>query len=271
MKDRPFSKTSLFLSLGLSAAFLASFLAAAPQAAGSGAEQQPRLKFEAEKHDFGKVKQGQSVTYEFIFENQGDAPLFIEKVETSCGCTAALLSEKNIAPGKKGKIKSTFDTQGYGGRVTKYIFVESNDPSHPRVELAVTAEVQTPPAPKIELNTYTVDMGLCIEGEEPAARVQVRNIGEIELRVEIAHQDIAFIIDGKAAVFPVKIAAGKSVLLEVRFPPQVKMGQMRDYVLLRSNDPTRSTISLYLNRYVVSKKDLRELFQKYRNLLVDKR
>ncbi|MDH4196742.1 MAG: DUF1573 domain-containing protein [Candidatus Aminicenantes bacterium] len=271
MKARSSSKTSLFLSLGLTVAVLAFVFAAAPLAAGSGAAPQPRLKFEAEKHDFGKVKQGQSVTYEFVFENRGDALLIIEKVETSCGCTAALLSEKNIAPGKKGKIKSTFETQGYGGRVTKYIFVESNDPSSPRVELAVTADVQTPPAPKIELNTYTIDMGLCLEGEEPSARVQVRNIGEIELRVEIAHQDFAFLVDGKAAVFPVKIAAGKSVLLEVRFPPQAKMGQMRDYVLLRSNDPARSTVSLYINRYVVSKRDLRDLFQKYRKLLEDKR
>jgi len=271
MKARWSPQTPLFLSLGLSVALLASVLSAASPAAASGAPAQPRLKFEAEKHDFGKVKQGQSMTYEFVFENLGDAPLVIEKVETSCGCTAALLSEKNIAPGKKGKIKTTFDTQGYGGRVTKFIFVESNDPSHPRVELAVTVDVQTPPAPKIELNTYTVDMGLCIEGEEPSAKVEVYNAGEIELRVEIAHQDIAFSIDGKPAVFPVKVAAGKSFVLEVRFPAQVRMGQMRDYILIRSNDPARATVSLYLNRYVVSKNDLRELFRKYRNLLEDKR
>jgi uncharacterized membrane protein len=271
MKTRPFPKTSLFLSLGLAIAVLAFVLAAAPPAAGSGAAAQPRLKFTAESHDFGKIKQGQSVTFEFVFENQGDAPLNIEKVETSCGCTAALLSEKKIEPGKKGKIKSTFESQGYSGRVTKYIFVESNDPDARRVELTITADVQTPPAPKIELEKYTVDMGLCLEGEEPSVKVQVRNSGEIELRVDIAHQDIAFFVDGKPAVFPVKVAAGKSFELEVKFPVQVRPGQMRDYILLRSNDPARSTVSLYLNRYVVSRRDLRDLFQKYRKILEEKK
>ncbi len=255
----------------MTVALLATALIAAPLAAGSGAAAQPRLKFAVESHDFGKIKQGQSVTFEFVFENQGDAPLVIDKVETSCGCTAALLSEKTIAPGKKGKIKSTFESSGYSGRVTKYIFIESNDPGERRVELSITADVLTPPAPKIELEKYTVDMGLCLEGEEPSVKVQVRNAGEIELRVEIAHQDIAFLVDGKPAVFPVKVAAGKTFELEVKFPVQVRTGQMRDYILLRSNDPARSTVSLYLNRYVVSRKDLRDLFQKYRKILEEKK
>jgi len=271
MKARPSSKASLFVFFSLAIAVLASVLTASPPAPGSGAAKQPRLKFMAESHDFGKVKQGQSMTFEFVFENQGDAPLVIEKVETSCGCTAALLSEKNIEPGKKGKIKSTFDSQGYAGRVTKYIFVESNDPAAPRVELSVSVDVQTPPAPKIDLDRYTIDMGLCLEGEDPSVKVMVRNIGEIELRVEIAHQDIAFFVDGKPAVFPLKVAAGKSFELEIKFPAQVKTGQMRDYILLRSNDPARSTVSVYLNRYVVSKKDLRDLFQRYRKLLEEKK
>ncbi len=268
MKARPSARASLVLSLGLTAALLASVLGAAHTAT-AAATARPRLKFATDKHDFGKVKQGQSVSYEFVFENQGDAPLVIEKVETSCGCTAALLSEKKIEPGKKGKVKATFDTQAYGGRVTKYIFIDSNDPDNPRVELTVSVDIQVPPAPKIELDRYNVEMGLCLEGEEPSAKVKVRNIGEVELRVEIAHQDIGFFVDGKAAVFPVKVAAGKSFELEVKFPPQVKTGLMRDYILIRSNDTTRSTVSLYLSRFVVSKRELRDLFQKYRKILED--
>ncbi len=56
----------------------------------------------------------------------------------------------------------------------------------------------------------------------------------------------------------------------MRFPSQTRPGLQRDYVLVKSNDPVRSTLSIYVSRYVVTRKELQELFVKYGKVLKDK-
>jgi len=223
--------------------------------------------FKETAHDFGKVKQGDVLTYEFVFTNKGEGTLTVERVETSCGCTAALASADKIAPGAEGKIKATLSTHGYQGKFTRYIFFLSNDATAQRRELSVTADIEVPPQARIELDRYNIDMGVVLEGESPSANVLIKNVGERELRVEINQQDLKFYSKGAAISFPLLIAAGGSKELEIVFPPQTKVGSLRDYVLIRSNDALRSTLSVYISRYVVTKKELKDLFNKYKSIL----
>jgi hypothetical protein len=231
-----------------------------------------RAVFQETSHDFGKVKQGEVLTKEFVFRNAGDATLVVERVETTCGCTAALVSADKIGPGKEGKIKVSLDTHGYSGRMTRYVYLISNDAESPRRELSITADIEVPPMPKIELDRYNIDLGLSLEGESPSAKVVIRNIGELELSVEMAHEQVKFFSpNGKAIQFPLMIPAGKSAEVEFRFPPQTRVGSLRDYVIVRSNDTYRSTQTVYFSRYVVTKKDLKDLFIKYKAILDDRR
>ena len=230
----------------------------------------PRAVFKETTHDFGQVKQGDVVTHEFVFKNAGGAPLLVEKVETTCGCTAALVSEKKIAPGKEGKIKTTFDTRGYSGRLSRYIYLISNDGENTRRELSLVADIQVPPSARIDVDRYNLDMGLVLEGESPSALVVIKSGGERELKVEMAHEDVRFFSGGKPLVSPFFLPTGESREVEIRFPPQAKTGVMRDYVLVKSNDPVRSTLSIYVSRYVVSRKELKDLFDKYKSVLKDK-
>ena len=219
---------------------------------------QPRIKFKEPVRDFGRVKAGEILSHEFVFANAGDATLHIKKVTTTCGCTAALLSDERLDPGKQGKIEVKFDTRGYGGRVSKYIFVDSNDPRQARVQLEVAADIEVPPSPKIEINPYNHDAGLLVAGEELRAPLQVMNKGELELRVEFNHRNAAFFVAGKAAPSPLKIAAGKETDVEIRIPTRDRMGTVREYILIKSNDPMRSTLSLYLTGYIISKEQLKD-------------
>ena len=151
--------------------------------------------------DFGKLKQGKVLTHIFAFTNEGDEILKIKRVKTSCGCTAALISNKEIAPGGKGEIKLTYNTRGFQGKNTKYIDVESNDPTHPRKRLAVSAEIEVPPRPRIFLDRYAIDLGLVLENEEVQATTRVKNRGELELRVNCTHKRASFFSGGNGARF----------------------------------------------------------------------
>jgi hypothetical protein len=227
----------------------------------------PRAVYDATSHDFGKVKQGEVVTHEFVFKNEGEAVLVIEKVETTCGCTAALVSEKKIDPGREGRLKTTFDTRGYSGRLSRYVYVVSNDGEDPRREIRLSAEIEVPPSPRIDLDRYNVDMGLCLEGETPTARIVIKSVGQRELKVEAAHESARFFSGGKPLASPFLLPVGESREIEIRFPPQTRPGTQRDYILLKSNDPVRSTLSIYVSRYVITRKELKELFDKYGKVL----
>lgn len=227
----------------------------------------PRAVFKSTARDFGKVKQGDVLNHEFVFKNEGNATLVIERVETTCGCTAALASDQKVPPGKEGKIKTTFDTRGYSGRMTRYIYLVSNDAAGERTELSLTAEIEVPPAARIDVDKYNVEMGLCLEGETPVARIVIKSAGERELKVEMAHENVKFFSGGRPLPSPLFLPTGESREIELRFPPQSRTGVVRDYILLKSNDPVRSTLSIYVSRYVISKKELKDLFDKYRSVL----
>lgn len=231
------------------------------------AENGPKIEFKEESQDFGRVKQGKVLTHNFRFKNVGDATLIVNTVRTSCGCTAALVSKREIKPGESGEIKATFNTRGFSGQNTKYIYVESNDPSAPQKQLAMKASIDVPPSPKIELSSYSVDLGLVLEGEELHTEVQIKNKGELELTVTPSHRDAVYFIGGKRVSPPISIAAKKDKQVQIKIPPRKKIGLIREYVLLRSNDPMRPNLSVYLSGYIVSKAQLKDLIKKYKDVL----
>jgi uncharacterized cupredoxin-like copper-binding protein len=100
------------------------------------------IYFPEMEHDFGKVKEGDVVNYEFKFQNKGSLPLTIKDIKTSCGCTAAVVSEKNIDPGKSGTIKVGLDTKNRQGRMSRTITVISNDYNEPNKIITIFADVQ---------------------------------------------------------------------------------------------------------------------------------
>ncbi len=86
----------------------------------------PVMKFEFESHDFGKVKAGDKVTYEFKFTNTGASPLIVTNATASCGCTVPEWPKEPVQPGKGGIIKVTFDSANKEGLQDKQITVTAN-------------------------------------------------------------------------------------------------------------------------------------------------
>ncbi len=83
------------------------------------------LIFKTEVIDYGTVNQNSDGTRFFTFTNEGDAPLLITKVKTSCGCTVPSYSKTPILPGEKGELEIKYDTKKLGA-FTKTITVTSN-------------------------------------------------------------------------------------------------------------------------------------------------
>jgi len=103
----------------------------------------PILTFEKTTYDFGKIKQGEKVHYDFIFKNSGKTPLIISNATASCGCTVPEPPKDPIQPGAESVIKVIFDSTGKSGIQDKVITVTSN--GNPSInEVHLTGEVLAP-------------------------------------------------------------------------------------------------------------------------------
>ncbi len=111
-----------------------------------------KIKFVEETHDFGNIKEGTQATYEFKFTNVGTAPLMLESVQASCGCTTPEWSKEPIAPGQTGKVTATFNSSGRPGTFTKTITVKYNgavesNTNYLTIKGFVESAPVTPPTP----------------------------------------------------------------------------------------------------------------------------
>ena len=95
-------------------------------AEGTNVSNVPAIEFEKTEHDFGKILQGEQVSYTFKFKNVGNAPLIISSIEKTCGCTTPNYSKEPIKPGENGKITITYDSKGHKGFQNKRLVVKTN-------------------------------------------------------------------------------------------------------------------------------------------------
>ncbi|MBQ0160476.1 MAG: DUF1573 domain-containing protein [Bacteroidales bacterium] len=101
-----------------------------------------KIQFQEEVHDFDTIIiDANSYSCIFYFTNTGSAPLFINDVLSSCGCTVAEWSTNPIMPEKKGSITVKYNAAQLGSFV-KTILVKSNANNNPKVALQIKGYVK---------------------------------------------------------------------------------------------------------------------------------
>jgi hypothetical protein len=107
----------------------------AANADGSGANG-AKMKFEKETHDFGRIRTGDTVSYDFKFTNTGTLPLIITDGYASCGCTKPTWPKTPVKPGEAGVIHVTFNSKAKMGLQDKLITITANtNPAQNHVHL----------------------------------------------------------------------------------------------------------------------------------------
>jgi hypothetical protein len=105
----------------------------------------PLFRAASTNYDLGKMKQATEKDMEFRFSNSGKSDLIVRQIRATCGCTAiqqeAIIGKK-IKPGESASIKAAFNSGSYKGKVTKVIYVYTNDPKNSEVILTLTADVE---------------------------------------------------------------------------------------------------------------------------------
>lgn len=102
-------------------------MAVAAVAVAAFAAQKAKIYFSENTYNFGTIQEAKGpVSHTFEFVNKGDANLVIIDATAQCGCTRPEYPRNPIAPGKKGKIKVTFNPAGRAGSFSKTVTVKTN-------------------------------------------------------------------------------------------------------------------------------------------------
>lgn len=185
----------------------------------------PDLQVETPTFNFGEIFQGDKVPHVFEFTNQGQDPLVIDRVRSSCGCTAVLVSEKNIPPGGKGELKANFDSARFRGAISKTIYLYSNDPVRPTMQFHLKGTVRE----IVAVEPAQINFGR-VEAEKPVTtKVVLRNQGQETLTIGKPHATAAELL---VQMPDVDFISGAEVTLELTLTPKPGQERFSGYVLV---------------------------------------
>jgi len=196
----------------------------------------PIVHFPEMEWDWGKVYTGDQIVHVFNFENKGDKTLFILNVSTSCGCTAALATHKEVPPGGKGKIEVTFNTTGYRGRSHKAVYISTNDPAMKKAILKIYGDVQV----DLVIRPNTIYTGFRKRNEAQSRRIILTNKGQKPIRLleVISHPpEIISEINGEHTIEP---GGDMRVPLKLKLPE--KGNRFFGRIILRTDHPKHKEV-----------------------------
>jgi hypothetical protein len=84
------------------------------------------MDFKDTVFQIGNIRQGEIVTHDFEFKNNGKRPLVISSAKGSCGCTVAEFPSEPMIPGQTGTIKVRFNSSGKKGHQEKTVTILDN-------------------------------------------------------------------------------------------------------------------------------------------------
>jgi hypothetical protein len=204
----------------------------------------PDIQFDKRIHDFGAVLQDEKVDIIYKIYNKGQDYLVIDKVRTTCGCTAALLSSKLIAPGEEGEIKATYDSKGTMGDVMKAIHVYSNDPDEGKVQLVIQGHVTS----FISVRPRYVNFDEKMRGKSYTKKLKVAPLGPNDnfkvLKTETTLKSIT------TKFYPVDQT--NEYIVELTLKPDARVGALDETLTIHTNIEKKSSYTVDIKGTVIS-------------------
>lgn len=215
----------------------------------------PSIKFETTTHDFGTILEADgSVEYTFEFTNNGNAPLVISDVTSSCGCTTPSWTNKPVLPGQKGTLTAVYDPFKRPGKFHKSMTIISNA-SIPQTKIYIKGEVESIPRsteeeyPKVmgglRFQYASFNLGMTTTEKPVTREFKVYNDTNREISFEQVFKSPEYIsIDFQPRTLPAKSPG----IIAVTFDPAKieLLGYMGGRVIIKTDETFNSTKSFLL-------------------------
>ena len=221
------------LRYGCSAALVVVLLCGPGHVLGQDA---PQLVVAETVFDFGAVQRGARVEHTFQLANRGPGTLRIDQVKSTCGCTVAVVSDRDVAPGGEGRIVVALDTAKLAGRTTKIVTVYTNDPASPVLGLTLAGQVNA----DVVVSPIPLYLGRIRRGDRVRREVTIVSgeAGAIYSVTHVEHSHPGL----RARLEPRTDTPGQRLVVEL--DPDMPLGRFSEKLTLHTTSPREPTLTL---------------------------
>ena len=205
---------------------------------------QPSIQFDESNHDFGEIlEENGPVNHKFEFTNLGTAPLIVNNVKASCGCTTPGWTKDPVMPGERGYIEAQYNPLNRPGSFRKSLTIYSNSTSGNTslyIQGSVTpkarslAETLPTKIGNLKLRTRTLNIGNITNNKVVEKKYDIYNDGETPISLlKVEAPDFI-----KVSFEPETIAPGGSGKIVMAYDAANRndLGYVRDDITLTTNE-----------------------------------
>ncbi len=195
----------------------------------------PKLVCPETVYDYGTVDGEKAVSHTFELRNAGDSDLVIRKIHAPCGCTSFLISNKTLPPGQTLALLVTVSLSGRKGLQEKGVFLETNDPSTPGLQLTMRGVVGS----GIEVQPPILTIRKSPKSPEVFGEVTVRDLAKKPLVCLEAKP-----ADGKIEVVTKSIDGGDGFVVRASPVTSLAPGQHKEKIRLRLEGASQKDMTI---------------------------
>lgn len=211
--------------------------------------------FAKQNVDFGVVARGADVSYRIPVENLYEETINIVDVKTGCSCITATASKPQLLSGEKGYLDVKLDTVRFSRERKSQVIVSltmeapqgGGQGAYQQVTIPVHGYIRT----DVVLTPGGAEFGLIGEGETAEREIQLAYAGRNDWKVtnvRTKNPNITVKCD--------EISRGQdgtvNYNLKVSLKPGVPMGELRDRVIIETNDESNPEIPMLVEAKVES-------------------
>jgi uncharacterized cupredoxin-like copper-binding protein len=182
-------------------------------------------------YSFGTIDQDQTVEHTFVFKNKSKEMITIDNARASCGCTAAVITEKDVKPGGEGKIQVKFTPpKGTRGEVHKSVSVFLKGESNPHTVLRFSANVKT----DLDIQPSYIQVMGAVAGEPVTGKTMIKNVSTEDLDITQLPPNMTLYVDTSVVASAGGTNSVPEPLTNVTVEPKnfkLKPGESRELVV----------------------------------------
>lgn len=199
---------------------------------------QPQLQVDSAEINWGEIYSGERKEHRFILRNNGDSELVITRVRSSCGCTAAMVSDKTILPDEQAELRVRFNSKNFRGQVTKRVSVVSNDPQQPKKKFTLRATI----VPELVMTPSRLTLGSIPVGKDFSRDMSLVNHSDLPLQIKAVRSTSRHMT---LSEIPTLLEPGEAVVVTLTVhPPQSSKQVLNGYILIDAQGHTRNQLRI---------------------------
>ncbi|MGB9677063.1 MAG: DUF1573 domain-containing protein [Candidatus Ratteibacteria bacterium] len=195
----------------------------------------PDIRFDVYVYNFKEIEEGNKIPFKFVFTNIGKERLKILNIRSSCGCIVINTDKKDFQKGEKGIIKGIFNTTGRKGFQKETIFVHTNDPITPIINLTIEGFVMQ----KICIIPEIIRFGEIEKGEKKEKEVYIINPKkDRKFKIEKIESNLSSILRWAISKSTIKTRPGYKIKFYLQNEPLPE--EIKGEVVIFTNDKSYS-------------------------------